>query len=96
MCNSSIQNLSDRCLQSNILSTRSRNFDQTHFQTIPLQEKILTQSSGYDLISDQSFERFLDNNHPFKNKNYQPQDLTGINSDFTFNNARKFQLRAKA
>ena len=72
------------------------NFNQTHFQTIPLQEKILTQSSGYDLISDQSFERFLDNNHPFKNKNYQPQDLTGINSDFTFNNARKFQLRAKA
>ena len=34
MCNSSIQNLSDRCLQSNILSTRSRNFDQTHFNSL--------------------------------------------------------------
>ena len=58
--------------------------------------KNLTPMNSYNLISDHSFEKFLDNKHPFSNKKYEPMDLQAINSDFTFNNARKFQLRKKA
>lgn len=58
--------------------------------------KNLTPINSYNLISDHSFEKFLDNKHPFSNKKYKPIDLQTINSDFTFNDARKFQLRKKA
>ena len=58
--------------------------------------KSLTPMNSYNLISDHSFEKFLDNKHPFSNKKYEPMDLQAINSDFTFNDARKFQLRKKA
>ena len=72
------------------------NLDPILFRPQIQEEPTLNQMSGYDLESDFSFEKFLDNKHPFSNKKYEPIDLQAINSDFTFNNARKFQLRKKA
>ena len=72
------------------------NLDPILFWPQIQEEPTLNQMSGYDLESDFSFEKFLDNKHPFSNKKYEPIDLQAINSDFTFNNARKFQLREKA
>lgn len=50
----------------------------------------------YDLSTDTSYQKFLDTTHPFNTVRYQPQDLAPIPSDFTFNAARKFQLREEA
>lgn len=72
------------------------NLDPILFRPQIQEEPTLNQMSGYDLESDFSFEKFLDNKHPFSNKKYEPTDLQAVNSDFTFNNARKFQLRKKA
>ncbi len=46
-----------------------------------------------DLESDASYQKFLDADHPFNDLKYRPSDLAAIESDFTANNARKFQLR---
>lgn len=51
------------------------------------------QFSGFDLMSDTSLQRFLSDNHPFSDPQYIPEDLAPIESDFTTNAARKFQLR---
>lgn len=61
-------------------------------QNIQTGSQILT----YDYTSDASYQRFLDPEHPFTQKDYIPEDLVAINSDFTFNNARQFQLRKEA
>jgi len=50
-------------------------------------------TSSFDFSSDDSYQRFLDNTHPFNNVNYVPADLAPINSNFTANDARKFKLR---
>lgn len=50
----------------------------------------------YDTISDDSYQKFLDKEHPFFNINYIPGDLKAIESDFTANNSRLFQLREDA
>lgn len=55
-----------------------------------------TQQTGYDLNSDSSFHKFLDDTHPFENLSYQPIDLIPIPSDFSWNNARSFLLRQEA
>lgn len=65
-------------------------------ERIQQEEKNLTQDSGFDLYSDDSLQRFLDEKHPFINLTYKPSDLVSIESDFTSNNARKYQLRAEA
>lgn len=49
-----------------------------------------------DLISDTSFQKFLNEEHGFQNQKFEPEDLSPIDSDFTFNNARKFKLRKEA
>lgn len=54
------------------------------------------QFSGFDLVSDTSLQRFLSDNHPFSDPQYIPEDLAPIESDFTTNAARKFQLRKEA
>lgn len=57
------------------------------------------QNIGYevwDTSSDDSFQKFIDKSHPFLDQGYVPQDLEPINSDFTSNKARKYQLRKEA
>jgi LAS superfamily LD-carboxypeptidase LdcB len=53
-------------------------------------------SSSFDFDSDDSYQRFLTNDRPFKDLNYVPSDLAPINSNFTSNDARKFKLRQEA
>ena len=48
-----------------------------------------------DYFSDDSFQKFLDDNHPLS-ANYSPNDIVKINSDFTFNKSSNFSLRKKA
>jgi len=50
----------------------------------------------YDTSLDSSIQKFLDKNHPFDTLNYKPSDLMNIESDFTANNSREFQLRTEA
>lgn len=52
--------------------------------------------SDADISSDDSYQKFLDAEHPFLDLHYIPADLMPIESDFTANNARKFQLRKEA
>ena len=42
-----------------------------------------------DYYSDNSFQKFLDDNHPLST-NYSANDIVKINSDFTFNNSSNF------
>jgi hypothetical protein len=53
-------------------------------------------SSSFDFDTDDSYQRYLTNDRPFKDLNYVPADLAPINSNFTSNDARKFKLRQKA
>ncbi len=50
----------------------------------------------FDLVSDTSLQRFLSDEVPFTDPKYIPEDLAPIESDFTSNNAKKFQLRKEA
>lgn len=58
-----------------------------------LQQQLNAQNQRYDYYSDDSYQRFLDPTHPFTIKSYEPVDLVAIDSNFTFNNAKIFQLR---
>lgn len=60
------------------------------------QNKKEAQLSAFNLVSDTSLQRFLSDNHPFSDPQYIPEDLAPIESDFTTNAARKFQLRKEA
>ena len=48
-----------------------------------------------DYYSDDSFQKFLDDNHPLS-ANYSANDVVKINSDFTSNRSSDFMLRKKA
>ena len=50
----------------------------------------------YDTYSDDSFQKFLDKEHPFSVITYEPNDLKVIESDFTANNSRNYLLREEA
>jgi hypothetical protein len=50
----------------------------------------------FDFDSDDSFQKFLHDEHPFTNISYVPTDLLPINSNFTANNAKAFKLREEA
>lgn len=50
----------------------------------------------WDLISDDSFQKYLSEQTPFKDLLYEPVDLAPINSNFTANDARRFKLRQEA
>ena len=54
------------------------------------------QENDFDFDTDDSYQRFLTTNRPFKDLDYVPSDLAPINSNFTANDARKFKLRQKA
>ena len=69
----------------------------TPYDVVPsLTHPLLSATASFDFDSDDSYQRFLDNAHPFKDINYVPADLAPINSNFTSNDARKFKLRQKA
>jgi len=51
--------------------------------------------SRMDLYSDDSFQKFLDDNHSLS-ANYNAKDIVNINSDFTFNRSSNFSLRKEA
>ena len=51
--------------------------------------------SKMDFYSDDSFQRFLDDNHPLSSK-YDANDVVKINSDFTSNKSSDFMLRKEA
>lgn len=69
---------------------------QEHFNSIEPIDSYETSKTGSDLGSDSSYQKFLDEKHPFQDTKYEPSDLVAIPSDFTFNAARKFQLRQEA
>jgi len=58
-------------------------------------QRIVRQIVGptFDFDSDDSYQRVLDTTKPFNDINYVPHDLAPINSVFTANNAKRFQLR---
>lgn len=69
----------------------------TPYDVVPnLTHPLLSVTSSFDFDSDDSYQRFLNNDRPFKDLTYVPVDLAPINSNFTANNARKFQLRQVA
>ena len=78
------------------LTTELQN-EVTPYDGVPnITKPLLTTTSSYDFDSDDSYQRFLNNDRPFKDLNYVPVDLAPINSNFTANDARKFQLRQVA
>jgi len=50
----------------------------------------------FDFEHDDSFQKFLHDKHPFDDSAYVPTDLLPINSNFTANNSKAFQLREEA
>jgi len=50
----------------------------------------------FDFDSDDSFQKYLNADHPFLDTSYTPNDLIHIESDFTANNSRAFELRQEA
>ena len=52
-------------------------------------------AKNIDYFSDDSFQKFLDDNHPLS-ANYEANDIVNINSDFTSNKSSDFKLRKKA
>ena len=52
--------------------------------------------SDFDFDSDDSFQKYLSVDHPFVDTSYMPDDLVDIESDFTANNSRAFELRQEA
>ena len=50
----------------------------------------------FDFEHDDSFQKFLHDEHPFDDTSYVPTDLLPINSNFTANNSKAFKLREEA
>ena len=65
----------------------------------PLSEEVIHSGNisiqPFDFFSDSSYHKFLDDTHPFFSA-YIPEDIVPIHSDFTFNAAARFSLRAEA
>ena len=51
---------------------------------------------NFDFESDSSYQKFLQDEHPFDELSYIPNDLLPINSNFTANNSKAFKLREEA
>ena len=65
-------------------------------KTEEIQELIeIEKINNMDFYSDDSFQKFLDDNHPLS-ANYEAADIVKINSDFTSNRSSDFKLRKKA
>ena len=50
----------------------------------------------FDYDSDNSFQKFLHDEHPLTDDSYTPTDLLPINSNFTANASKAFKLREEA
>jgi len=57
---------------------------------------IHTSLAQFDFDSDDSFQKFLHDEHPFDDLTYAPTDLLPINSNFTANMSKAFKLREEA
>ena len=57
--------------------------------------KIEEDENIVDFYSDNSFQKFLDDNH-LLSESYEATDIVKINSDFTTNDSSKFYLRKEA
>lgn len=51
---------------------------------------------SFDFDSDDSYQKFLHDDHPFTHRAYVPSDLAPIDSNFTANNSKAFMLRKEA
>jgi hypothetical protein len=51
---------------------------------------------SFDFDSDDSFQKYLNADHPFADTSYVPIDLIPIDSHFTANNSKAFKLRQEA
>jgi len=51
---------------------------------------------GFDFDSDDSYQKYLNTDHPFDDNSYIPIDLVSIDSNFTANNSKAFKLRQEA
>jgi hypothetical protein len=63
---------------------------------LPSYDNQFKKKSEFDLESDSSIQKYLSKKTPFNNQDYVPEDLTSINSNFTFNDSSKFFLRQEA
>ena len=72
-------------------------FNPSHaVDPIAFRWEVTVSSSYVNTEDDDSFQRFLDKEHPFFDIDYEPSDLKAIESDFTANNARNYLLREEA
>lgn len=71
----------------------SRVFDH---EIIPSFGLVHESALEFDFEKDDSFQKFLHDEHPFDDLTYTPTDLLPINSNFTANNAKAFKLREEA
>jgi len=53
-------------------------------------------AAGFDFDTDDSFQKYLNTDHPFNDSFYLPSDLLPIDSNFTANNSKVFKLRQEA
>ncbi len=51
---------------------------------------------SFDMESDDSFQKYLSDAHPFFDTSYAPTDLLPIDSHFTANTSKNFKLRKEA
>lgn len=66
------------------------------YQVVPDYWLDTHQAPWFDYDSDDSFQKFLHDTHPFNDSSYTPTDLVPIDSNFTANTSKKFQLRSEA
>ena len=59
-------------------------------------QSIVPQWPAYDFFVDTSFQKYLSADTPFLDVEYAPLDLAAIDSAFTANNSKTFQLRQEA
>jgi len=50
----------------------------------------------FDFDADDSYQKYLNTDHPFTDSSYIPTDLLPIDSNFTANNSKAFKLREEA
>lgn len=73
-------------------------WDISTYSILPNFDNPLTISlpTAFDLMSDDSWQRYISDETPFADAYYVPIDLAPIDSNFTANNAKKFLLRQEA
>ncbi|MFA5747988.1 MAG: D-alanyl-D-alanine carboxypeptidase family protein [Candidatus Absconditabacterales bacterium] len=83
-------------LQKEIINESLSQNDLLNNIFLPSYDNQFKKKSEFDLESDSSIQKYLSKKTPFNNQDYVPEDLTSINSNFTFNDSSKFFLRQEA